>query len=423
MNSLNKGTLSVYSPVFHERGKSGIFLPKGGNFILTPEEYFQDTEDIPIEWCDDPDDMEGWPAVISGMITHPSLTLLYGEPKVGKTYMGLHMAVAMAAGLPWMGLQTMESVSGNIGVLSLDMGKRGIKHHLDQVIAGYGTDYGLAKSDLRGLARVSAESFRLIGKPAANFGCWCSMNLLGRFIWKNRIKMLLVDTFSKATQGSDENFAREMVSVMTPIRSLAEFLDCSIMFIHHSDKAGIGIRGSSVLAAEFDQVIVMRNDKYSRDRIRVDVEKSRYTENRIFYVRRTMTDRLGPDGQVLLDSLGHPLLACHFYQCEEREADEAPVPKGEQERQNRDMQVILSIIRETPGIGRNEIIRNFCKRSGDGRTLSRGRADVLISRLVGKTNPHGRPMIRIVQEGRTNACYCLEDKPDSTDTREAENGC
>lgn len=54
----------------------------------------------------------------SGHLSSGGFALLFGQPGLGKSYLSIQLALCVAAGIPWLGLET---VQGRVGIISLEL--------------------------------------------------------------------------------------------------------------------------------------------------------------------------------------------------------------------------------------------------------------------------------------------------------------
>lgn len=314
------------SRTIYENGPVPLMPPDYTMPMFPPN--FENVADLPFETCDDPHSTDALSFLIEDLIPKNSLTLLYGQATVEKTLAGLHMAVAMASGIPWMGLKTMQGIDGNICVFSPDMNQNNLKHLLDRVISGYEADQGLSRSELHRLMRITEQSFIRVRKPPVNFYSGSSVDVLEEFVRKNNIRLLLITSLMRAIPGADIFDADDMICAFTRIRELMYRAIFSTLFLHHPDRSGKKHLGSRVIGIEANTVISFKGVKNSRDRFTLTVEKSRYSDLRTLALRSWQDDSIGPDGQARLDTLGHPLQSYHLQKVTDTKHDAALTGKA-----------------------------------------------------------------------------------------------
>ena len=81
-------------------------------------------------------------------------------------------------------------------------------------------------------------------------------------LYKDRnVDIVVIDTFSRATLGAEENSATAMNAVMGNAYKIARELDCYVLLIHHTKKDGDGYRGNSAIEGALDQIYSITWDK------------------------------------------------------------------------------------------------------------------------------------------------------------------
>lgn len=95
-----------------------------------------------------------------------------------------------------------------------------------------------------------------------------SADAIGRFVaeWQERqaagqvkaLDLLVIDTMHSATVGADENSAQDMGRVLGMAKDAIKRLGCTVLMLHHSNKAGTAERGSSALKGAMDAQIEVK---------------------------------------------------------------------------------------------------------------------------------------------------------------------
>lgn len=177
-------------------------------------------------------------------ISEEGLSIIYGEPGAGKSFVVLDMALRVSMGLDWHGTRTRQA-----GVLYIaGEGARGIGKR----IAGWRLHHGLDTSqarfallpvavqfmedaDLSRLIHTIDEAVRKLDFP---------------------IGMIVIDTVSRAIAGVDENGQEAMSSFVRACDRVKDHIGGAVIGVHHSGKdKERGMRGSSVLLGACDAAI------------------------------------------------------------------------------------------------------------------------------------------------------------------------
>lgn len=91
---------------------------------------------------------------------------------------------------------------------------------------------------------------------------WQTMQSTGEV---EALDLLVIDTFHSATADGEENSTRDMGRVLKLIKSTVRHLGCSVLVVHHTNKAGTGERGSSSLRGAMDFMVEIKesNGKFA----------------------------------------------------------------------------------------------------------------------------------------------------------------
>jgi RecA-family ATPase len=162
-----------------------------------------------------------------------SLTILAGKPKLGKSWLALQIALAVAAGGRVLG-QDVER--GPILYLALEDSPRRLRDRM----ARQGWPPGLP-ADFMPLGEFAGQIGDLRGGGGER---------LAAQIERVGYRLVAVDTFSRACCG-DQNDAEQMTRALTPLQETAHAENCAVLLNDHHRKgfgadpdAVIDIRGS-----------------------------------------------------------------------------------------------------------------------------------------------------------------------------------
>jgi hypothetical protein len=187
----------------------------------------------PIEW------------MIESIIPQNSLSVMYGEPGAGKSFLALDMALSVAYGRPWHGKAVMP---GSILYIAGE-GVGGLGKRVAAWQAFYGVDpvapFHVLPTAVRFREPEDVEKLmRTIDSFNTQFSC------------------VFVDTVARALLGGDENSATDMGMFIDACDAVKRHAKCALMGIHHSGKdAARGMRGSTALLGAVETSIrVTRSD-------------------------------------------------------------------------------------------------------------------------------------------------------------------
>lgn len=187
--------------------------------------------------------------LVHGMIGAESLSIIYGDPGAGKSFVTLDMALRLSLGMDWHGIRTKP-----VGVLYIaGEGARGIGKR----ITGWRLKHGVSLHDARFMLLPVAVQFmddaelaKLIrtideAKRRLNFD----------------IGLIVIDTVSRAIAGVDENTQDTMSRFVAACDRVRQHAGGACIGVHHSGKdKDRGMRGSSVLLGACDAAIRLTKD-------------------------------------------------------------------------------------------------------------------------------------------------------------------
>jgi RecA-family ATPase len=195
----------------------------------------------------DMDALENMPPpswLIDEMISDHGLTILYGDPGAGKSFIALDMALRLSFGMDWHGTTVKPT-----GVLYIaGEGARGIGKR----VKGWRKHHGLEGADAPFLLLPVAvqllnaeERTKLIH----------TINLAKERAG-SEIGLVVIDTVSRALAGADENAQNEMSAFVDGCATVQRHIGGAVIGVHHSGKdKDKGMRGSTVLLGACDSSI------------------------------------------------------------------------------------------------------------------------------------------------------------------------
>ncbi len=179
--------------------------------------------------------------LVKGWITRNSISVMYGQPNVGKTFLALDMAHAVARGRSW----------------------GGCKVRAAPVI--YITLEGGAQFDLR-VKALDDPTFWVLKMPLSFMDKARDPTFVAEALFDlsaniGNIGLIVIDTLARAMTGGDENSAQDMGRLIAAVELLKERTGAHVMMIHHMGKnAAQGARGHSSLRAAIDTEIELTKD-------------------------------------------------------------------------------------------------------------------------------------------------------------------
>ena len=192
--------------------------------------------------------------LVNDLIPKASIVFLVGDPKTGKSYFALEMALATALGRSSAGRfrTRMEKVL----FLELEDGIQIMAPRYHGLINGYG---GI---------QPTSEEFRIYMGHEMKFDQESSWNELCKQCDEFRPGLVVVDTLARC-HSKDEISAREMTLVLDKLNQLRHLYGCAILVVHHFNKTMYDrthfnrrtLRGSSTIEAAAEVIIrAQRNE-------------------------------------------------------------------------------------------------------------------------------------------------------------------
>ena len=203
------------------------------------------TEPAPMEW------------VIKHWFPTQSVSMIYGESGVGKSFVALDMACSIAAGLQWQGIKTKQGVV----VYLAGEGNYGIR----QRIASWCKEHNVS----------SLDNLLISNKPIDLDGAGAAIKVLEatRDLTSEDVVSVFIDTLNNHMSG-DENSARDTRTMINNCKIIASSLNASVNFVHHTglnDASKNRARGSSAWKGALDVSVLI--SRASSDVIKISCEK------------------------------------------------------------------------------------------------------------------------------------------------------
>lgn len=186
---------------------------------------------------------------IKGVLPQRGLAAIYGASGSGKSFLGIHMAGAIACGLQTFFGSLVRQAPVVYVVLE---GAAGIAKRIE----AWSTHNGQVVPDA---LRTVAGNFTLTGATDAVV----LADEVVRVVGKGAV--VIIDTLNQSAPGSDENSSVDMGIVLKNAKTLSDEIEGLVVLVHHAGKdANKGMRGHSSLWAAMDAVIEVVRDKDGR---------------------------------------------------------------------------------------------------------------------------------------------------------------
>ncbi len=191
---------------------------------------------------------------VERLLTDGGLSVIYGEPGCGKTFLALDLALHVALGRRWLGRVVTQ---GGVVYVALE-GTRGLANR----IAAFRARHGLGAADLP--FAMIADAVDLLD-PAADTPRLIAAIAEAAWRIEGRVRLVVVDTLSRALAGGNENASEDMGALVMNAASVSRATGAHVAFVHHSGKDRTrGARGHNLLLAAVDTEIEVTRDAETR---------------------------------------------------------------------------------------------------------------------------------------------------------------
>lgn len=199
--------------------------------------------------------------VIEGLIEHGGLSSIIGPPGVGKSSVALDMACHIAVGRPWHGRKTLKTRVLYLPGEGLSGANQRIKawtyeHDIPDEVLADGLRVGNSILQLR----ASTEAW---GK-------------LAEYIIRQRIGLIIFDTFARMSLGIEENSASEVGEAIVRFDQMRRLTNAGVLVVHHTSKNNPAAgRGSSALNGAMDSELLVSEASWTFDQVGVGSDDGR----------------------------------------------------------------------------------------------------------------------------------------------------
>jgi hypothetical protein len=212
----------------------------------------------PIQRLDPRPTTQRW--LIEALWAHEAVGILGGEPKCGKSFLALQIAVAVASGTACLG-RFAPRRTGRVLVYAAEDPPHLVRERVEGIAALTG-------------AAFEALDLHLITRESIRIDLPDEQRALAITIEDHRPALLVLDPFVRLHR-ADENASSEIAPILAALRALQRQYALAILVVHHAKKAaariraGQALRGSSDFHAWGDSNLYLRRQ---RNRLVLSVE-------------------------------------------------------------------------------------------------------------------------------------------------------
>jgi hypothetical protein len=179
---------------------------------------------------------------VDGVLPKDAVVIVGGDGGVGKSAMLVEMVARLSTGTPFLGQYPAR--------------KAHILYAVGEGMSGYGARFA-AVDRAHGL---DADRVRLIAQ-GVNLTSEKSMEQVRAAVAERKVDVVIFDTLSSLSTLESENDAAEVGRVLNNAKRVREANPgCTVIIVHHTNKASGGLRGSSVIRDNADVVWMLRGD-------------------------------------------------------------------------------------------------------------------------------------------------------------------
>lgn len=189
------------------------------------------------------------PWLVEGLWMREAVGIIGGEPKCGKSFLALDLAVAVAAGIPCLRHFPAQQ-SGPVLLYAAEDAAPIVRQRLEGIAYAAGVDF-------------PALDVHVITAPLLRLDRSQHCKALRATVAALRPKLLVLDPFVRL-HAIDENAAGEVAPLLAFLRSIQRELHTAVALVHHArkgaahERGGQALRGSSELHAWGDSNLYLR---------------------------------------------------------------------------------------------------------------------------------------------------------------------
>ncbi len=218
------------------------------------------------------------PWLIEKLLVDQALGAIVGRPKVGKTWLVLELATAIATGRDAIGRFTVPTPGPVIVVLE-ESGRKALRRRLDALARGNAT----MPDQLEQLHFATNRRVRLDDPGWQNEITAATTELRPRAVFLDPLARL-------KSAGRDENEQKAMAPILEYLRDLRDTTGAAPIFVHHTGHAGERLRGSSDLESFWESKIAVKAANLTAEHR--EAEATGEVEYRVSFDHATQSVRL-----------------------------------------------------------------------------------------------------------------------------------
>lgn len=222
--------------------------------------------------------------LIKGILAAGELGVMFGEPACGKSFLGLHVAYALAQGRRIFGRRVVPSP---VLYAALE-GEGGMAKRVRALKAGHG----------------DAPSFRYIAQSLPLGEDKTFADDIVKAVRETGARLVVIDTLARAMAGLDENTSADMGAMVMIFDKVRQETGAAVLVVHHSGKdKGRGARGSNALFGAADLEIEVDASTTGDRTLRLKKVKEGPAGETFGFTLRSVTVDIDADGDAVTTCL------------------------------------------------------------------------------------------------------------------------
>lgn len=220
---------------------------------------FSEPKKLPLLFASDITAITDTTDFVQGLLCEKQFSVIYGPSNCGKTFFMLDLAMHVALGRKW---RNKAVEQGGVIYAALE-GGHGTRNRIVAFKEHYQITEEIPLAVIPAAVNLSNETtndvpflIEAIERAKVRIG---------------NIKLIIIDTLSRAISGGDENSSVDMGRLIIAADSIRAITGAHIAFIHHSGKDDLkGARGHSSLRAAVDtEIEISRYDPHSPSKVKI----------------------------------------------------------------------------------------------------------------------------------------------------------
>jgi hypothetical protein len=208
-----------------------------------------------VEWRDFDAPGPAHEYLIKDVLTDGEMSMLLGESQGGKSFLAIDIAMSIARGVEWFGKKVRR---GGV-IYQAGESATGVRR---KRFPAYRIGHAMSDTDIPLVLLQGPLDLYSSDDPTEAFIDEC-------LYWGRRskvpLRLIVIDTFNKATPGANENDGKDMGAVLARCDLIRRKTGAHVMLVHHLNAGGTKARGHTSLFANVENVITVKKLDDGRD--------------------------------------------------------------------------------------------------------------------------------------------------------------